>query len=183
MHISKILEVVSHYRATKAMEIFPELPPIRRCHDYKIKTKFTYRCTGCGYRLNIDCYATIFFCFFYNLCKIPLLLCIYCSIGRHSKSLDTEKNRCGYCFGKFELLINKTTKSGTIQMQMPKKEPSGFALYVKQNYNSVKNEKSNMKHADVMKILGQQFSTIKINKNHVAVQNDSQTHKSSETDR
>lgn len=69
-------------------------------------------------------------------------------------------------------------------MQMPKKEPSGFALYVKQNYNSVKKEKSNMKHADVMKILGQRFSTIKIaNKNHVAVQNDLQASKSSETDR
>ncbi|XP_020289260.1 uncharacterized protein LOC109857403 [Pseudomyrmex gracilis] len=141
--------------ATKAMKIFPELPPIRRCHDYKIKTKFTYRCTSCGY-----------------------------SIGRHSKSLDTEKSRCGYCFGKFELLINKKTKSGTVQMQMLKKEPSGFALYVKQNYNLVKKEKSNMKHADVMKILGQQFSAIKIaNKNHVAIPNDSQSCKSSETDR
>lgn len=32
------------------MKIFPELPPIRRCHDYKIKTKFTYKCINCGYR-------------------------------------------------------------------------------------------------------------------------------------
>ena len=37
-------------RANKAMETFPELPPIRRCHDYKIKTKFTYKCVDCGYR-------------------------------------------------------------------------------------------------------------------------------------
>lgn len=34
------------------MKIFPELPPIRRCHDYKIKTKFTYKCINCGYRYN-----------------------------------------------------------------------------------------------------------------------------------
>ncbi|KAL6258979.1 hypothetical protein P5V15_008902 [Pogonomyrmex californicus] len=120
--------------ANKAMKIFPELPPIRRCHDYQIKTKFTYRCTGCGY-----------------------------SIGRHSKSLNIETKRCGYCYGQFELLINKTTKSGTIQMQTPKREPTGFALYVKQNYNSIKKEK-NMRHADVMKLLGQQFSAIKITK-------------------
>ncbi|XP_012543429.1 uncharacterized protein LOC105840891 [Monomorium pharaonis] len=122
--------------ANKAMKTFPELPPIRRCHNYEIKTKFTYKCTSCGY-----------------------------SIGRHSKSLDIEKKRCGYCFGKFELLLNRTTKSGTVQqVQTPKREPTGFALYVKQNYNSVKKEQSNMRHADVMKLLGQQFSAIKIAK-------------------
>ncbi|XP_012136730.2 uncharacterized protein LOC100878100 isoform X1 [Megachile rotundata] len=118
--------------ANKAMKTFPELPPIRRCHDYKIKTKFTYRCVNCGY-----------------------------SIGRHSKSLDTEKKRCGHCFGKFELLVNKTTKSGTVQVQTPSREPSGFALYVKENYNTVKKER-NIRHAEIMKILGQQFSAIKI---------------------
>ncbi|XP_025986841.2 uncharacterized protein LOC105195266 isoform X2 [Solenopsis invicta] len=112
--------------ANKAKKIFPELPPIRRCHNYEIKSKFTYKCTGCGY-----------------------------SIGRHSKSLDIEKKRCGYCYGKFELLINRTTKSGTVhQVETPKREPTGFALYVKQNYNSVKKDKSNMKHAEVMKLLG-----------------------------
>ncbi|XP_076676595.1 uncharacterized protein LOC143373319 isoform X2 [Andrena cerasifolii] len=110
--------------ANKAMKTFPELPPIRRCHDYKIKTKFTYRCVGCGY-----------------------------SIGRHSKSLDIERKRCGHCYGKFELLLNKTTKAGTVQVQTPKREPTGFALYVKQNYNFVKKER-NMRHAEVMKTLG-----------------------------
>jgi len=39
--------------ANKATKIFPELPPIRRCHNYEIKTKFTYRCTNCGYRYRI----------------------------------------------------------------------------------------------------------------------------------
>jgi len=62
------------------------------------------------------------------------------------------------------LLLNKITKSGTVQIQTPQKEPSGFALYVKQNYNSVRKEKNNMRHAEVMKILGQQFSAIKIAK-------------------
>lgn len=57
-------------------------------------------------------------------------------------------------------------------MQTPKREPSGFALYVKQNYGSVKKEK-NIKHADVMKILGQQFSAIKIaKKNNPVMEND-----------
>ncbi|XP_053595699.1 germ cell nuclear acidic protein isoform X2 [Microplitis demolitor] len=69
--------------ASKAMKVFPELPPIKRCHDYKITTKFTYRCVNCGY-----------------------------SIGRHSKSLDIARKRCGHCYGQFELLVNRTTRSG-----------------------------------------------------------------------
>ncbi|XP_043515050.1 uncharacterized protein LOC122531309 [Frieseomelitta varia] len=129
--------------ANKAMETFPELPPIRRCHDYKIKTKFTYKCVDCGY-----------------------------SIGRHSKSLDIERKRCGLCYGKFELLLNKTTKTGIVQIQTPKREPSAFALYVKENYNSVKKER-NIKHAEVMKILGQQFSAIKIAKKQDNLENNS----------
>lgn len=36
--------------ANKAMRKFPELPPVRRCHDYAVKTKFTYKCVSCGYR-------------------------------------------------------------------------------------------------------------------------------------
>ncbi|XP_076760154.1 uncharacterized protein LOC143428848 [Xylocopa sonorina] len=129
--------------ASKAMKIFPELPPVRRCHDYKIKTKFTYKCVSCGY-----------------------------SIGRHSKSLDIEKKRCGHCYGKFELLINKTTKSGIVQMQTPKREPSAFALYVKENYNTVKKDR-NVRHAEVMKILGQQFSAMKIAKRKENINNNS----------
>ncbi|XP_063991843.1 germ cell nuclear acidic protein [Diachasmimorpha longicaudata] len=114
--------------AMKAMNTFPELPPIKRCHDYEISTKFTYRCTQCGY-----------------------------SIGRHSKSLDVQKKRCGYCFGRFELLLNRVTKSGTMQ-QIPKtpssKEPSGFALFVKENYSSVKKNRHGVPHKEIMQFLG-----------------------------
>ena len=93
------------------------------------------------------------------------------SIGRHSKSLDIEKKRCGHCYGKFELLINKTTKSGTVQVQTPRREPSAFALYVKENYNSVK-KKHNIRHPEIMKILGQQFSAIKIGSKEKSSEND-----------
>lgn len=67
--------------ATKAMNRFPELPKIRRCHNYDIVAKYIYRCTGCGY-----------------------------SIKRHSKSINTERKRCGYCYGILELLLNKKLK-------------------------------------------------------------------------
>merc|ERR1712098_412511 len=64
--------------AEKAMSRFPELPVIDRCHSYQIRTKYTYRCVQCG-----------------------------CTIGRHSKSLDTERKVCGHCHGRFELEVNK----------------------------------------------------------------------------
>lgn len=55
-------------------------------------------------------------------------------------------------------------------MQTPKREPSAFALYVKENYNSVKKER-NIGHAAVMKLLGQQFSAIKIAKKQENIEN------------
>lgn len=119
------------------MKICPELPPIKRCHDYVINHKYTFKCKDCGY-----------------------------AIGRHTKSLDIARNRCGYCHGHFEVFINKQTKKGETK-SIPatpkgKGQPTGFALYVKENYNLVK--KPNIKHADVMKLLGQQFSALKIAK-------------------
>ncbi|KAK4880269.1 hypothetical protein RN001_008415 [Aquatica leii] len=119
--------------ATKAQRCFPELPPIKRCHDYVINTKYTYRCMDCGY-----------------------------SIGRHSKSLDTERKRCGYCYGKFEVLLNKTSKSGETKSVpvTPKKPPSGFALFVKEHYATYKTPQLN--HAQVMKLLGQKFNEAKV---------------------
>ncbi|XP_030752464.1 uncharacterized protein LOC115879674 [Sitophilus oryzae] len=119
--------------AFKAMRTFPEIPPIKRCHTYQIKTKYTYRCTGCGY-----------------------------SIGRHSKSLNIDRKRCGHCLGKFEVLLNKTSKQGDVKTVpvTPKKELTGFALFVKENY--ALHKEPTIKHADVMKILGQKFSEVKL---------------------
>ncbi|XP_011502383.1 PREDICTED: uncharacterized protein LOC105365823 [Ceratosolen solmsi marchali] len=121
--------------ATKATKVFPELPPISRCHNYEIQTKYMYKCINCGY-----------------------------SIGRHSKSLDLNKKRCGFCHGVFELLINKNTKSEKIKKKstFQTKQLSGFALYVKENYQSVKQSRIAIKHGEVMKILSKQFSAIKI---------------------
>lgn len=43
-----------------------------------------------------------------------------------------------------------------------KREPSAFALYVKENYSTVKKDNGRRKHGDVMKLLGQQFSALKV---------------------
>ncbi|KAG7168219.1 uncharacterized protein LOC121867533 [Homarus americanus] len=127
--------------AAKAMHTFPELPRISRCHSYEITCKYTYRCTRCKY-----------------------------SIGRHSKSLDIEKKVCGYCYGRFELVINSQrghAKSGldTPAGKPPKtpRTPGAFAIFVKENYGSVKKSRQNIKHADVMKVLSEEFGKMKAN--------------------
>ncbi|MPC15428.1 hypothetical protein E2C01_008220 [Portunus trituberculatus] len=91
------------------------------------------------------------------------------SIGRHSKSLDTNKKVCGYCLGKFELLVNSKTQKdqskatpGTpaCNPRTPK-TPGPFALFVKENYGSIKKSTPNVKHGDVMKILSAKFEKMK----------------------
>lgn len=84
-----------------------------------------------------------------------------------------ERKVCGYCHGKFELLVNyKTPKSqkkandGTPN-QAPKtpKTPGPFAMFVKENYGSVKKSVPHLKHGDVMKILGTKFGEMKTSGN------------------
>lgn len=112
------------------MKTFPALPPISTSHEYKIHTKYTYKCTKCGY-----------------------------SIGRHSKSLDVEKKRCGRCYGKFEVYLNKLTKNGDLQqLATPKREMNGFAKFVKNNYGAVKTPDRN--HKDVMNLLSKKFAAL-----------------------
>ncbi|KAJ0171140.1 hypothetical protein K1T71_013339 [Dendrolimus kikuchii] len=87
--------------------------------------------------------------------------CTICGLcyQRHSKSIDTTMKRCGACRGTLELLINKKTKDGVVSTPARKGNTNGFALYVKENYAAVKDGKT---HAQVMKILGEEFSAKKI---------------------
>ncbi|XP_048520473.1 uncharacterized protein LOC109538489 [Dendroctonus ponderosae] len=119
--------------AFKAMEKFPELPPIRRCHDYRINSKYTYKCTGCHY-----------------------------SFGRHTKSLDLDRKRCGYCMGRFEVFLNKKGKSGSTKAVpiAERKEVTGFALFVKENY--AKYKEPSKTHRDIMTMLSQKFAELKV---------------------
>ncbi|KAK2184594.1 hypothetical protein NP493_258g01034 [Ridgeia piscesae] len=108
------------YWAHAACRAHPELPPIKRCHKYKITHKFTYKCTKCGYE-----------------------------IGRHSKSLDTKAKVCGYCRSPFVLVTRGTATPRT---------PNKFALFVKDNYGSVKRDNKAVTHQDVMRILSSDFA-------------------------
>ena len=124
--------------ARKANRVHPEVPTISRCHDYKINTKFTYKCTGCAYE-----------------------------IGRHSKSLDTERKVCGYCKSPFQLQLNSDKKAGStggaeLTPRTPR-TPNAFALFVKENYGSVKKEQRGISHKDLMQKLSRDFKATKQN--------------------
>ncbi|XP_046556746.1 acidic repeat-containing protein-like isoform X1 [Haliotis rubra] len=117
------------YWARKANQTYPDIPVISRCHDYAITTKYTYQCVKCGY-----------------------------SIGRHSKSLDTDRKVCGKCHGKFEVRLSKNSASSSVS-NTPKapRTPNKFALFVKEQYGTYKKNKD-LKHKDIMQLLSQEFA-------------------------
>ncbi|XP_074864157.1 germ cell nuclear acidic protein isoform X2 [Carettochelys insculpta] len=112
------------FYAKKSTVVHPELPVVTQCHSYEIKYKFTYKC---------------------SLCET--------TIGRHSKSLDTQRFVCAHCKGQL-VLCQPTGKDGT---------PAGaqltpFAKYVKENYRSTKREYCDLSHAEVMQKLSAAFA-------------------------
>nr|XP_022323637.1 HMG box-containing protein C19G7.04-like [Crassostrea virginica]XP_022323638.1 HMG box-containing protein C19G7.04-like [Crassostrea virginica]XP_022323639.1 HMG box-containing protein C19G7.04-like [Crassostrea virginica]XP_022323640.1 HMG box-containing protein C19G7.04-like [Crassostrea virginica] len=115
--------------AKKANLTHPEIPVIARCHSYSITTKYTYQCKKCGY-----------------------------SIGRHSKSLDTSRKVCGFCHGEFALIDNRQLSRGSGSTPATPRTPNKFAMYVKENYGSMKEQEKDLKHGDIMKRLGKQFA-------------------------
>lgn len=104
--------------ARKSTVVHPELPMVTRCHSYDIKYKFQYQCTRCKN-----------------------------TIGRHSKSLDTEKFVCALCTGKLVLLNPSKPRT-----------PTPFASFVKENYGAVRQELAGQSHAEVMRKLSADFS-------------------------
>ncbi|KAM3912038.1 germ cell nuclear acidic protein [Leptodactylus fuscus] len=113
------------FYARKATLLHPELPMVSRCHSYEINYKFTYECSRCKN-----------------------------TIGRHSKSLDTEKFVCALCKGKL-VLQTATRKDGSPSVT----QLTPFAKFVKENYGSAKKEMTGMSHAEVMRKLSSDFST------------------------
>ncbi|XP_048589220.1 uncharacterized protein LOC5522005 isoform X2 [Nematostella vectensis] len=104
--------------AARANYILQDLPPISRCHTYKINAKFVYACT------NEFCSNTI---------------------SRHSKSINTEKQRCGYCHRSQRnksktKQMQETIEKGNITIKRPSK---GATLITKFFGTSVSNNTDN----------------------------------------
>ncbi|XP_056665490.1 germ cell nuclear acidic protein isoform X8 [Monodelphis domestica] len=61
--------------AQRCALVHPELPMVKRCHNYEIHYKYTYECGNCSAR-----------------------------IGRHSRSVATDRVACSLCNGHLRLL-------------------------------------------------------------------------------
>ncbi|KAM9356754.1 germ cell nuclear acidic protein [Symphorus nematophorus] len=107
------------FYARKATVVHPELPMVSRCHSYDIKYKFKYQCTRCQN-----------------------------TIGRHSKSLDTQRFVCALCTGQLVLLTPSKPRA-----------PTPFASFVKENYGTVRQELAGQSHAEVMRKLSSDFAS------------------------
>ncbi|XP_037936379.1 putative uncharacterized protein DDB_G0282133 [Teleopsis dalmanni] len=77
----------------------------------------------------------------------------------HSKSKKVENIRCSYCHGAIEIFLNKKDKFGNI-VPTPVKTPTGFAKFVQENYKQYKQPQ--LKHADIMKLLSNEFAALKV---------------------
>ncbi|KAH8420155.1 hypothetical protein KR009_006407 [Drosophila setifemur] len=99
--------------AQRAMDKFPDLPPIKVCHDYRIEFKYTYKCLSC----NTSSHA-------------------------HSRSRKVENLRCRLCRGPITLFLNKKDKQGNT-ISTPAGEAKGFAKFVKDNFQKYKKEHMN----------------------------------------
>ncbi|XP_036825840.1 serine/arginine repetitive matrix protein 1 isoform X1 [Oncorhynchus mykiss] len=105
--------------ARKATLAHPELPVVTRCHSYDINYKYQYQCSRCKNTL-----------------------------GRHSKSLDTQRFVCALCTGQLVLLTPAKPRA-----------PTPFANFVKENYGSVRQNLAGQSHGEVMRKLSVDFAT------------------------
>lgn len=112
-----------HFRhwASRATRAYPDLK-VDTCHAYSIHYKFRYRCTVCSHEF-----------------------------GRHSKSVDLERQRCAHCHGKIELL-GAFKRDGTPVKQ---RKASGFSLFVKEHYASV--QAAGTPHKEIMSTLARMW--------------------------
>nr|XP_033800350.1 acidic repeat-containing protein [Geotrypetes seraphini] len=113
------------FYAKKSSVVHPELPVVSRCHSYEIKYKFTYICSHCG-----------------------------TTIGRHSKSLDTQRFVCALCQGK--LVLQSTHKDGTLT----KTQLTPFTKSIKENDES--SRKIGQNHSKLMRKLSAEFAASKL---------------------
>lgn len=92
--------------------------------------------------LSLECFWDV------QLIQMKLHLYIFSRIGRHSKSLDTQRFVCALCTGQLVLLTPSSSRG-----------PTPFATFVKENYGAVRQELAGQGHAEVMRKLSADFAS------------------------
>lgn len=104
---------------------------VETCHSYDIDFKFRWQCQTdhCG-----------------------------AIIGRHSKSINVERQRCGRCHGKLRLLP-RLRQDGT---PCKPRQGNAFSGYVKRHFSRVKSDHPLLEHGEIMKRLGSMFKSMSV---------------------
>jgi predicted SprT family Zn-dependent metalloprotease len=114
--------------AAKASAVYPHYC-VKTCHSYEIEYKHKYKCQACG-----------------------------AEYGRHSKSINVERQRCGACRGQLQYCA-PLAADGT---PAKPRQASAFSKYVSERYKVVKASLGiGAKHAQVMKALGSEWKAAK----------------------
>ena len=88
---------------------------------------------------------------------LALHLCSFAfRIRRHSKSVDVDTKVCGYCNAPFQLLYSSAKSQSAAN-----RTPNQFALFVKENYASMKSTQPGMKHAELMSAISMRYRQFK----------------------
>lgn len=94
---------------------------------------------------------SLWLCVHRLVCSSLHFIMILHRIGRHSKSLDTQRFVCALCTGQLVLLTPSKPRA-----------PTPFANFVKENYGTVRQELAGQSHAEVMRKLSADFSKTKL---------------------
>lgn len=116
--------------AQRAMSRYTDLE-VSTCHNYDIHFAYKWRCTWCTHEY-----------------------------GRHSKSIDPTKHRCGKdgCKGPLEYL-GKFNPDGSLTTA---RNPSAYNQFIKENMSTVKKEMpAGTPSKDLMKILSERYRATK----------------------
>jgi len=117
--------------AKKAMNTYPGTN-VSTCHAYAIHTPFKWKCTQ-------------------TWCEQEY--------GRHSKSIDIEKKRCGLCAGRLEFMGKFTSDGVLVKGSNVEKKPTGFSKFVKENFGDVKKELgAKTPHKKIMEKLSEKWN-------------------------
>ena len=76
--------------------------------------------------------------------------------GRHSKSIDASRHRCSKCGGIPELINSNSSGSST------PKTPNSYALFLKENFASVKKANPGLPHKELMQKISAKFREVKL---------------------
>jgi predicted SprT family Zn-dependent metalloprotease len=104
---------------------------VTTCHSYEIAYKYQYRCT------NTACARTY---------------------GRHSKSIDLDRQGCGICRSRLELLGTRKA-DGSVT---PARKPSAYAAFTKKHFADVKaSAPKGTPHGTIMRMLSDKWKAEK----------------------